>query len=1004
MRNTNANTYLGLDGGGGQSTRVHAIDAQATSPGTSSSTPTWTMDKVRSEFVDFFKTKKAHTFVPSSPVVPYDDPTILFANAGMNQFKPIFLGQLDPSSPLSTVTRAVNSQKCIRAGGKHNDLEDVGKDTYHHTFFEMLGSWSFGDYFKKEAIEWAYELLTDVYGLNPDRMYATYFGGDEKMGLEPDLEARDFWLQFLPASRVLPFGTKDNFWEMGDVGPCGPCSELHYDRIGGRDASELVNMDDPNVIEIWNLVFIQYNRERSGELKALPAKHVDTGMGLERVVSIMQDKDSNYDIDGFEPLLKAVHKAADPKVGEYQGLVTGEDQEGILRDTAYRVVVDHVRTLSFAIADGAMPSNEGRGYVLRRILRRAVRYGEQILGCKKGFFSAMVPVMVDTYADTYPELRERAATVQEVLEDEEKAFSSMLERGVRYLNDLEAKLIEGKTKTLPGTEAFYLYDTLGFPLDLTQLMAAEKGLSVDVAGFEAEMSKQKKMSREALAKQKTAHLGDGAPVELQAEQTAWLKDNGVKVTDDGSKYEWDVKVATKVAAIYNPNSKEFTDTLTKGENVGLILEASSFYAESGGQVADKGVLNFGDGNVFRVYDVQMYAGYVVHIGRLEEGDTLRVQDEVTCSVDYEHRRDVAPNHTMTHVLNFALRRTLGDLVDQKGSLVDSEKLRFDFSHKKALSVKELVEVEESVRSIVKRQLPVHSKVIPLKAAQSINSLRAVFGEVYPDPVRVVSVGAEVNAMEESPSDEKWGGYSVELCGGTHIGNTQDAETFVIVEETAIAKGVRRIVALTRGAAREAEKRGSELKEKVDALTKVALGEAGPQVGALREEVDAAVISAALKPTLRDTLSGISKKVMDARKKELAKLTDQRIEDALKAAQDAQDAGRPAMVHKVSLGLDAKLINKVANAVNKAFPSLSLMFVSEDEPGSGGPVLCVAMLPKEAVEAGLVASEWNANALEKWGGKGGGKPNSAQARASACDDVDSLMQIACDFAQLKLSSS
>ncbi|CAE8591212.1 unnamed protein product, partial [Polarella glacialis] len=479
--------------GSSRSSCSAASDAQGATA-TAQEEITWPADRVREAFIDFFEKKKAHTRVPSSPVVPLNDPTLLFCNAGMNQFKAIFQGQLEPNSPLQGVTRAANSQKCIRAGGKHNDLDDVGRDVYHHTFFEMLGNWSFGDYFKVEAIDWSWELLTEVYGLDPERIYASYFGGDEELGLPVDTEAKELWERHLPPSRVIPYGRKENFWEMGAVGPCGPCSELHYDRIGGRDASALVNADDPDVIEIWNLVFMQFYRNDDGKLTKLPNQHIDTGMGLERITSILQDRRSNYDTDAFAALLAAVHD----KVGgePYRGRVGAADAAD-LRDTAFRVIVDHARTLTLAVADGAMPSNEGRGYVLRRILRRAVRYGRQKLDAPPGFFHKLVPTVVESLGSAYPELRAATERVQAVLSEEEVAFDRTVERGMQHFEGLKTELAASGKSVVTGEQAFMLFDTLGFPYDITEQMAQEAGLSVDLAGFEAAMEQQKERSRQA---------------------------------------------------------------------------------------------------------------------------------------------------------------------------------------------------------------------------------------------------------------------------------------------------------------------------------------------------------------------------------------------------------------------------------------------------------------------------------------------------------------------------
>eukprot|EP00560_Eucampia_antarctica_P004332 CAMPEP_0197837928 /NCGR_PEP_ID=MMETSP1437-20131217/33824_1 /TAXON_ID=49252 ORGANISM="Eucampia antarctica, Strain CCMP1452" /NCGR_SAMPLE_ID=MMETSP1437 /ASSEMBLY_ACC=CAM_ASM_001096 /LENGTH=475 /DNA_ID=CAMNT_0043445399 /DNA_START=67 /DNA_END=1492 /DNA_ORIENTATION=+ len=442
------------------STTSPVISFSSSSSTTEDDNIVWTTDKVRSTFVDFFVDKHGHNYVPSSAVAPMNDPTLLFTNAGMNQFKPIFLGQADPGTSMGKLKRAANSQKCIRAGGKHNDLDDVGRDTYHHTFFEMLGSWSFGDYFKEEAVDWAWALLTEVYGIDPNRLYATYFQGDPEQGLEPDLDAKEYWLKYLPENRVIACDAKDNFWEMGETGPCGPCSEILYDRISDRDASETVEADNPDLIEIWNIVFVQYSRDEKG-LSSLPNKHIDTGMGLERLVSLLQGKSSNYDIDVFQPLFREIEKYS--KVGNYTGRLLEEDVDN--KDTAFRAIADHARTLSFAIADGAVPNNEGRGYVLRRVLRRATRYGQQVLKCEPGFFSKLIPVVVDTFGDSYPELIKQKDTIIEIVQEEEAAFSTMLGRGISFFSDLKVELNASDKKQVSGKKAFFLYDTLGFPID-----------------------------------------------------------------------------------------------------------------------------------------------------------------------------------------------------------------------------------------------------------------------------------------------------------------------------------------------------------------------------------------------------------------------------------------------------------------------------------------------------------------------------------------------------------
>lgn len=569
---------------------------------------------------------------------------------------------------------------------------------------------------------------------------------------------------------------------MGDTGPCGPCSEIHFDRIGGRDASALVNADDPDVIEIWNIVFIQFNRDEKG-LTPLPQKHIDTGMGLERLVSILQEKRSNYDIDVFQPIFDKI--AEHSQVGAYEGKVADDET---LKDTAYRAIADHARALSFAIADGAVPNNEGRGYVLRRILRRATRYGQQILKAKPGFFATLIPVVVDTFGEAFPELVDNQDNIVEVIKEEEQAFSNMLDRGIKFFTELESSLKKDDKTEVSGEKAFYLYDTLGFPIDLTELMAEEAGLTVNTAGFVKEMEAQKKRSREA----RSAAKSGGAPrLEMVAEQTAWLADNDILPTDDSFKYKMNVELPATVLAVYGPDGF-LTDgaSATAGDYVGLVLDKSAFYAEAGGQEADLGLLALltdGAEGTFEVTDVQSFGGFVLHTGQVKEGN-FEVGSIVNCLVDYDRRRRVTPNHSMTHVLNAALKEVLEGTVDQRGSLCNDEKLRFDFTCKKAMTTAQLRKTEEFCQKAVADGLEVSDTVMPLEEAQAIEGVRAVFGEVYPDPVRVVTIGSDT---------------SIEFCGGTHVANTAEANAFVIVEETAVAKGIRRITAVTREAANKA---------------------------------------------------------------------------------------------------------------------------------------------------------------------------------------------------------
>ena len=666
----------------------------------------------------------------------------------MNQFKPLFLGTCDPTFDMSKLTMAVNSQKCIRAGGKHNDLDDVGKDTYHHTFFEMLGNWSFGSYFKEEAITWAWECLVGTFKMNPDRIYATYFGGDEKQGLAPDDEARQIWLRFLPAERILPFGCKDNFWEMGATGPCGPCTEIHYDRLGGRNAAEFVNADRPDVIEIWNNVFIQFNRETDGSLRELPAKHVDTGMGFERLTSILQNKMSNYDTDIFMPIFDEIQKVSGCR--PYSGLVGSDDTD--LIDTAYRVVADHIRTLTFAITDGAVPSSDGRGYVLRRILRRAVRYGQEILNAPAGFFTTLVSIVVEKFSGAFPELLAKKDFVRNILNEEEISFNRTLDQGVKHFKKVVANMASTNSNIVPAKDCHILYTSMGFPLDLTELMAKERNLLVDSEGFAELMELDRKTSEAAEAMRKGVGSKD---MSMEAEQTAWLASSNITVTDTSSKYTGNISHKTDVVAIFTGRGSEgagFVNSATAEDGImGIILQSSSFYYESGGQISDTGILS-NDSTTFKVTTAQTYAGYIVHVGTIVNG-VITCGDSISCEVDYTRRAFIAPNHTMTHVLNFALKTVLvGDrtdaqgLCDQKGSLVDADKLRFDFSWGGAIPIAQITAIEDIVNSKINSSVPVYADVVPLSSATSIVSLRKVFGERYPDPVRIISVGTSIPGM------------------------------------------------------------------------------------------------------------------------------------------------------------------------------------------------------------------------------------------------------------------
>jgi alanyl-tRNA synthetase len=704
--------------------------------------------EVRQAFLDFFKSK-GHTIVPSAPVVPLGDPTLLFTNAGMNQFKSIFLGleQRD-------YTRAADTQKCIRVSGKHNDLEDVGFDTYHHTFFEMLGNWSFGDYYKAEAIEWAWELITKVWGLPKDRIYATVYKTDD--------EAATLWKKIagLPDERVQRFAEKDNFWEMGETGPCGPCSEIHIDLTPDKSGCNLVNAGDPRVMEIWNLVFIQYNREADKSLKELPAKHVDTGMGFERVLGILNGKSSNYDTDLFSPIIDKVSALSGKGYDFANGM-------------AHRVLADHIRCLTFAISDGALPSNEGRGYVLRRILRRAARFGRN-LGVHEPFIYKLVPTLVDIMSGTFTELREKHEYVSRVIKAEEESFNQTLDRGLEIFEGTVSKLQAANSKTISGEDAFRLYDTYGFPLDLTQLMARERSLSVDEEGFNAAMEKQRELSRAAGAFKSYDNLRPEEWRELSK--------------GNASRF---------VGYTEHEISAEIRRVQLEGERVLLTLSDTPFYAESGGQVGDKGRIE-GDGFIIEVHDTHKVGSHIVHAGKLVAGNLG--DPRVVARIDREARLDTARNHTATHLLHRALRDTIGKHVSQAGSLVAPERLRFDVTHFEKISHGQMQDIEGQVNERIRMDLPITTMQMPYDEARKLGAM-AIFEEKYGDVVRVVKIGD----------------YSLELCGGTHLQHTGEAGMFALLNESSAAAGIRRLEAATGKGSEHLLRRERQLNESLRAL-------------------------------------------------------------------------------------------------------------------------------------------------------------------------------------------
>uniref|UniRef100_A0A8P4KQH0 Alanine--tRNA ligase n=1 Tax=Dicentrarchus labrax TaxID=13489 RepID=A0A8P4KQH0_DICLA len=751
---------------------------------------------VRSTFLDFFRDKHGHRLVPSSPVRPRGDPSLLFVNAGMNQFKPIFLGTVDPRSEMASYRRVVNSQKCVRAGGKHNDLEDVGRDVYHHTFFEMLGNWSFGDYFKEEACCMAWSLLTEHYGIPTDRLYVSYFAGDAASGLPADEETRQIWLDIgVPSGRLLPFGLKENFWEMGDSGPCGPCTEIHYDHVGGRDAAALVNADSPDVVEIWNLVFMQYNREVDRSLRLLPQFSVDTGMGLERLVSVLQGKRSNYDTDLFTPLLDAIHQVR-PPVAAYGGRMGAAGKEKV--DTAYRVVADHVRTLSVFIDQSDVRTQRTASQM---ILRRAVRFCVEVLQAPQGTLASLVPAVAHTLGDVYPELHREADRIMDVINENEAHFLSSLQQGSRLIHrTLNRK--DYKHGVFPASVAWSLHRDLGFPLDLVDLMLEERGVQVDRQELDRLIAENHKVKHSVKLQ---GFYCEGSQVMLDVLSLAELQHLGVPHTDDSLKYQYSLEqgryvfpaCCATVLALYDGHT--LVSEVTEGQRCGVILDQTCFYSEQGGQSHDQGYFTR-DGLQDILYPVEavlLAGGYVVH--QVTAADSLKTGDQVQLHLDQVHRLSCMVKHTATHILNFALREVLGPSVQQRGSHVSADRLRFDFSVKGSLSVSQLQQVEACVSDIISANQIVHSQELPLQTARCIDGLRTV-DEVYPDPVRVVSVAMPISDLLDDQTDR---GTSVELCCGTHLLQTGAIEDLVIISERQMVKGISRIVAVTgQEAARE----------------------------------------------------------------------------------------------------------------------------------------------------------------------------------------------------------
>jgi alanyl-tRNA synthetase len=698
---------------------------------------------VRNKFLEFFESKK-HSIVPSAPMVLKDDPTLMFVNSGMAPFKEYFLGNAQPKN-----NRIADTQKCLRVSGKHNDLEEVGYDTYHHTLFEMLGNWSFGDYFKKEAIAWAWELLTEVYGIDKDILYVTVFEGSKEDNLKMDQEAFELWKQFVPEDRILLGNKKDNFWEMGDQGPCGPCSEIHVDIRSAEekakvDGKSLVNMDHPQVVEIWNLVFMQYNRKANGSLEILPNKHIDTGMGFERLCMVLQGVQSNYDTDVFTPIIREIETITDKKYGQNDEV-----------DVAIRVISDHVRAVAFSIADGQLPSNTGAGYVIRRILRRAIRYGFTFLDKKEPFIYRLVDVLSKKMGTAFPEIKAQKQLIENVIKEEEASFLRTLDQGLVLLNGIVS---ETKGDTVSGEKAFELYDTYGFPIDLTALILSEKGLKLDEEGFNTELQKQKSRSR--------------AASEMSTDDWTILVDDAEQEFIGYDALEANVKI-TRYRKVTSKKD---------GEMYQLVFNLTPFYPEGGGQVGDKGYLEDVHGDVVYILDTKKENNVIIHFAKNLPN---HINEVFKATVDAKQRYRTECNHTATHLLHQALREVLGEHVEQKGSAVHSKYLRFDFSHFSKLTVEELRDVENFVNARIDGKLPLQEKRnIPMEEAISEGAM-ALFGEKYGDTVRAIRFGK-----------------SIELCGGTHVKNTADIWHFKIVSEGAVAAGIRRIEAITNDAVKD----------------------------------------------------------------------------------------------------------------------------------------------------------------------------------------------------------
>ena len=866
----------------------------------------WTASEIRQSFFDFFKSK-GHVIVPSSPVVLPSDPTLLFTNAGMNQFKEIFLGARE-----ATDKRVADTQKCIRVSGKHNDLEEVGIDTYHHTFFEMLGNWSFGDYYKREAIAWAWELLTDVWQLPKDRLWVTVYRTDE--------EAATIWQEVtdVDPTHILRFDEKDNFWEMGETGPCGPCSEIHVDLTATGCGPEMVNAGSPQVMEIWNLVFIQYNRRSDGQLEELPSKHVDTGMGLERVVSVMQGCTSNYDTDLFQPIIKKIVS------------LSGMPYEGDAA-IAMRVIADHVRTLSLAIGDGVLPSNEGRGYVLRRLLRRAVRYGRKI-GLEKPFMGELLAPLEKILGDVFPELKNHRSEIKRVLQSEEESFAITLDRGIALFEEVSAGLKKSGDTLFPGDAAFKLYDTYGFPVDLTNLMASEQGLSVDQHRFAELMEEQRERARSARRQ---------SMIDENADLVSSLIARGIKSEFTGyTSFQEETKVLELISG------GQVTDRLNEGDAGEIMLDQTPFYSESGGQLGDKGILRSPSGE-FEVWDTQRPAeGLILHVGKVISG-SIGKHEPIAAIIDYDRRARLMKHHTATHLLQCALKQIVGTSVKQAGSMVAPDRMRFDFNHYESVSSEKLDQIERQVNEWILANTPVKTYQMALKDVPKAG-ITALFDEKYGEIVRVVDIG----------------GYSRELCGGTHAVSTGELGNFRIVAESSVASGVRRIEALAGWPAMDWTRREHETLRHLAHKLSSSTEELSSRVDALLEQV---------------------RKLERERKEWKQASARGQTDSMLDAVEKVGDV--PVLIARAG-EVDAEGLRSMMDQLRMKLPDALILIAGVNE----GKVAFICSAPDALVAKGIHCGKIIGPVAKEAGGGGGGKPNKAEAGGRQPDQVEAALHV------------